>query len=122
MSTAQFERMEAALDGLEKAKNWFRNSAVAFAVSAVIMIGSVALNNYRLNKVEDNQSLFATKKGVELLKQAQNAEIDAFINLADTSKKCALQIFHDKINIINDNIFMFGMDVSRGGKEVLKQQ
>jgi hypothetical protein len=114
--------MEAALTGLEKAKNWFRNSAVAFAVSAVVMIGSVALNNYRLNRLEENQSNFATKRGVELLKDAQNAEVDALIALADSSRKDAIRLFHDKIKIVDDNIFGFGMNISRGEKEVLKQQ
>jgi hypothetical protein len=115
MSTVQYERIEKALEGLEKVKNWFRNSAILFTLSAVVMIGSVALNNYRLNKIEMNQPLFATKKGVELLKQANDAEVRALIALSDSSRKDAILMFHNEITKINDNIFMFGMDIMRGG-------
>jgi hypothetical protein len=123
MSESQLSRLEEALESFKVAKedmtqmkNWFRNSAVMFAIATFVMIGSIALNNYRLNKVESDIPLLASKKGVELLEQVHTMEMNASLALLDSTKRVDMKKVYAEGEIIKSQIFVYGMGITRGGR------
>lgn len=124
MSESQLSRLEEALASFKEAKenmtqmkNWFRNSAVIFAIATFVMIGSIALNNYRLNKVEADIPLLASKRGVEMLEQVHTMENNAVVALLDSTKRLDLLKVYEEGKIIKSQIFVYGMGVTRGERE-----
>jgi predicted negative regulator of RcsB-dependent stress response len=115
MSEQQFTRVEKAIEGLETTKTWFRNSALAFIAASILTIGSVARNEYRLNRAEDNMSRAASIKSVELLKDSFESNSNALLNLVDENYKTAAEQFIKETQKINENIFMYSTQVTRGG-------
>jgi phosphoenolpyruvate carboxylase len=121
MSESQIERIEKALrelieakEGLSTTKAWFRNAAIVFSAATVVTIGSVFVNNYRLNKAEEAISLAASKRSFELLEQSFDANTNAMLNLVDKNYKDAAREFVKETKKINDNIFQFSTSITRG--------
>ena len=113
-----FERVENAIKSLEKTKSFFRMLIAIFAGATIVLIGDIATSHYKINKLDREIDLAASKKGVELLRQSYQAEQKAFINLLDHDYQEAARQFHDDCKKINDNIFIYSMSVTRGGQHL----
>ena len=107
--------IEKSREELKKTKSWWTGAAITFFLATIAMIGSVTLNNYRINALELAIDQTASRKGVELLRQSYDAEQKAFVNLLRIDYQKAALEFHEDCKKINDNIFFYSMSVTRGG-------
>lgn len=102
---------------LEKVKTWYKASSLTFFIATIALIGSIYVNNHRLNSVESEMDNAASIKGVELLSQLHQAEVVAIGELiTDADKKATLKGFQSVIKSVNENIFAYSMSITRGIK------
>ena len=112
------QRAEAVIKELEKTKNWYKASSFTFFIATIALIGSIYLNNYRINNLEEHMSQAASKRGVGLLTDIHNAEVKALSGLIDNlDKKEILREVHDVCNKTQENIIFYSLGVTRSGKK-----
>lgn len=111
-------RAEKLFAGLEKTKAWYSKTMIAFVAATLTLVGSVFLNAYRINKLEDSMSQAVSIKAFELMQKSISAETDALIGLIDEKdhKQIATE-FNEKCKKINDDIFFYSTLITKGGRE-----
>jgi mannose/fructose/N-acetylgalactosamine-specific phosphotransferase system component IID len=107
-------RAEKVIKDLEKVKMWYKTSSFTFFIATIALIGSIFLNSYRVGKLEEKIQECASIKGVQLLSNMHKAEIKAVTNLVDDKdKKETIKEVQGMIDLVNDNIFGYAMEVTR---------
>lgn len=113
---AFFKRAEKLFAGLEKTKAWYSKAMITFVVATLTLVGSIFLNSYRINKLEDSMSQAVSIKAFELMQKSITANTDALIELiSDKDHKQIAKEFNDKCKKINDDIFMYSTLITRNG-------
>lgn len=111
------ECSESATANLDKVKAWYRNAAVAFAVSIVVFASIFGVVGYRLGAIESTvKNDLATKKSVEFLMNAQTATTSAVRCLVEEKYQEGYDEIRNVKKLMDENIWAFTSDL-RGGKE-----
>jgi len=111
---AFLNRAREVLKSLENTKKWYKAASIAFTIAFMVFVSASGVVTYKQNIFSDELKTKAPLKTVELLKDSNEAQTEALINLVDKQYKEAAREFAAKCKIINDNIFTY--TTTRGAK------